>query len=77
VLLLCRDETNQALAEEALIKECERDPVFRAKVAAAAARVRAMKFAHAENQATRRAPSREVIGNITHRTLAARLTARA
>jgi beta-N-acetylhexosaminidase len=77
VLLLCRDERNQALAEEALIKECERDAAFRAKVGAAAARVRAMKFAHAENQAQRPAPSRDVIGNVTHRTLAARLTAHA
>jgi hypothetical protein len=74
---LCRDERNQALAEEALIKECERDAAFRAKVGAAAARVRAMKFAHAENQAQRPAPSRDVIGNVTHRTLAARLTAHA
>ena len=43
VLLLCRDETNQALAEEALIKEGERDAKFAEKVAIAAARVRKMK----------------------------------
>jgi beta-N-acetylhexosaminidase len=76
VLLLCRDERNQLLAEEALIKECERDSAFRAEVGAAAARVRAMKRAHAENQARRPAPGREVIGSPAHQALAARLTSR-
>ena len=30
VLLLCRDEAHQALAEDALIREAERDSEFRA-----------------------------------------------
>ena len=77
VLLLCRDARNQALAEEALITEAERDSGFRAKVGAAAARVRAMKRAHAENQARRPAPSRDVVGSFAHRTLADRLSGRA
>lgn len=42
-LLLCRDEKNQALAEEALIKEGERDSKFADKLAIAAARVRKTK----------------------------------
>lgn len=74
VLLLCRDERNQLLAEEALLEECERDSAFRAQVGTAAARVRAMKRAHADNQARRPAPSRDVIGSFAHRTLADRLT---
>jgi beta-N-acetylhexosaminidase len=74
VLLLCRDERNQHLAEEALIEECERDSAFRAQVGIAAARVRAMKRAHAENQARRPAPGRDVIGSPAHRALAERLT---
>ena len=74
VLLLCRDERNQRLAEEALIKECERDSAFRAQVGTAAARVRAMKRAHAENQARRPALPRDVIGSAAHRALADRLT---
>ena len=51
VLLLCCNEQYQAQAEEALIKEAERDSDFRARVGEAAARVRAMKKAHAQNQA--------------------------
>ena len=77
MLLLCRDERNQQLAEEALIKEAERDCDFRAPVGAAAARVRAMKRAHAENQARRPAPARDVIGSFEHGTLADRLAGRA
>ncbi len=40
VLLLCRDEHNQALAEEALIREAETHSDFRARVGEAAARGR-------------------------------------
>ena len=50
---------------------------FRAGSASAAARVRAMKRAHAENQARRPAPSRDVVGSFEHRTLADRLAGRA
>ncbi len=76
VLLLCRREDHQALAEEALIKEAEADSGFRALVGAAAQRVRTMKKAHAENQAKRPAPGREVIGSFEHRRLADRLAGR-
>jgi beta-N-acetylhexosaminidase len=77
VLLLCRDERNQQLAEEALVKEAERDSSFRAKVGAAAARIRAMKRAHAENQVRRPAPGRDAVGAFAHRTLADKLAGRA
>jgi beta-N-acetylhexosaminidase len=77
VLLLCRDPRNRLLAEEALIKEAERDSAFRGKVGAAAARVRAMKRAHTENQARRPAAGRDAIGAFAHRTLADRLAGRA
>jgi len=73
VLLLCRDEMHQALAEEALIRESERDSAFRTLVGIAAARVRLMKKAHARNQRDHVAPTRDVIGCELHRALAARL----
>lgn len=72
-LLLCRDERHQADAEAALIREAERDSEFRRRVGEAAARVRAMKRAHVENQARRPAPPREIIGCPDHHQLAARL----
>lgn len=43
VLLLCRDEKNQALAEEALVREGEKDSKFADQLAIAANRVRKMK----------------------------------
>jgi beta-N-acetylhexosaminidase len=76
VLLLCRREDHQALAEEALIKEAEKDAGFRAIVGAAAERVRMMKKAHAANQAARPAPARDVIGSFEHRRMADRLAGR-
>ena len=76
VLLLCRREDHQAHAEEALIREAEKDVGFRGRVGVAAQRVRAMKHAHAANQANRPAPSREVIGSFEHRRLADRLAGR-
>ena len=76
VLLLCKDESNQALAEAALIREAERDEAFRGKVAAAAQRVRALKRAHAEDQARRPVPPREIVGSPAHRALADRLAGR-
>ena len=71
VLLLCRDEAHQDLAEAALIREAEADPVFRENIGVAASRVRAMKAV------TRAAPlGREVIGSAAHRRLADRLANR-
>lgn len=77
VLLLCRNEEHQAAAEAALVREAERDSTFRARVGEAAARVRAMKKAHAENQARRPAAPRTIIGSFEHRRLADRLAGRA
>ena len=76
VLLLCRDEAHQAAAEEALIREAERDSELRRKVSAAARRVREMKRAHVENQRRRPALGREVIGSSDHRRLADSLAGR-
>jgi beta-N-acetylhexosaminidase len=76
-LLCCRDEANQDAAERALVVEAERDAAFRARVGEAAARVRAMKRAHAESLARRPAPSRDVVGSYAHRRLADRLAGRA
>jgi len=70
VLLLCRDPAHQAAAEDALIREAERDTAFRARVGEAATRVRAIKRAHASRSDR---PGREVIGSETHRALARRL----
>jgi beta-N-acetylhexosaminidase len=77
VLLLCCDEGNQALAEEGLAKEAERDSTFAQRLAAAATRVRAMKTAHATKLATLRPLGREVVGSFEHRRLADRLAGRA
>jgi beta-N-acetylhexosaminidase len=76
VLLVCRDEERQAAAEEGLIRGAERDPELRRKIGEAAARVRAMKRAHAENQRRRPAPPREIVGRLEHRQLADRLAGR-
>ncbi len=76
VLLLCRREDHQALAEEALVMEAEKDSEFRALVGVAAQRVRAMKKGHAANQAARPAPGRDVIGSFEHRRLADRIAGR-
>ncbi|MGE0869368.1 MAG: beta-N-acetylhexosaminidase [Kofleriaceae bacterium] len=76
VLLLCRDENHQMLAEQALVRECERDAAFRAKVGAAAQRVRELKRNHAENLSRTPAPSRDVVGCAAHEQLAERLAGR-
>ena len=76
VLLLCCDEGNQARAEEALVREAERDATFRARVAESAQRVRAMKSAHAAAQRAIPAPSRDAIGSFAHRRLANLLAGR-
>ncbi|MGE0548952.1 MAG: beta-N-acetylhexosaminidase [Kofleriaceae bacterium] len=73
VLLLCRDENHQALAEQALVRECERDSAFRAKVGTAAQRIRQLKRNHAENLSRAPAPSRDAVGSFAHKQLAERL----
>jgi beta-N-acetylhexosaminidase len=77
VLLLCCNEAYQAQAEEALIKAAEQDSEFRRRVGEAAARVRAMKRAHAANQQKHPARGRDVVGSFEHRRLADRLAGRA
>ncbi|HEX3757437.1 MAG TPA: beta-N-acetylhexosaminidase [Kofleriaceae bacterium] len=73
VLLLCKDEDHQAEAEAALIREAEADSELRSRIGEAAARVRALKQAHAAARAARPAPARAVVGSATHQQLAARL----
>lgn len=75
-LLLCHDESHQVAAEEALVRGAERDTELRRRIGEAAARVRAMKKAHADNQARRPAPHRDVIGSAAHRRLAEQLAGR-
>jgi beta-N-acetylhexosaminidase len=75
VLLLCKDEAHQVAAEEALIRAAETDSDFRTRIGESAARVRAMKRAHLENQSRRPAPTRDIIGSAPHRALADRLRA--
>ena len=77
VLLLCCDERNQELAFDALVREAERDAAFARQVADAAARVRAMKAAHAAKLAALPPLARDVIGSYEHRRLADRLAGRA
>jgi beta-N-acetylhexosaminidase len=76
VLLLCK-EHHQQEAEEALIHAVESDSEFRRRVGEAAARVRAMKKAHAESQRAHPALGRAVVGSSEHRRLADRLAGRA
>jgi beta-N-acetylhexosaminidase len=76
VLLLCRDEAHQLAAEAALVREAERDAELRRRIGESAARVRAMKRAHAENQRRRPAPARDVVGSFEHRRLADKLAGR-
>lgn len=76
VLLLCRDEHHQAQAEEALVKTAERDSEFRRRVGESAARVRALKRAHALSQELHPARGRDVVGSVEHRRLADRLAGR-
>ncbi|HET6339164.1 MAG TPA: beta-N-acetylhexosaminidase [Polyangiales bacterium] len=75
VLLLCRDEANQAAAEESLLRAAETDSDLRARIGESAARVRAMKRAHLENQSRRPSPGRDIIATAAHRALSDRLRA--
>src|SRR5690606_24298595 len=77
VLLLCCNEQYQAQAEEALIKAAERDSELRRRIGESAARVRAMKRAHADKLRACPALGREVVGSFEHRRLADRLAGRA
>jgi beta-N-acetylhexosaminidase len=73
-LLLCRDPAHQREAREALLRAGADDAAVRARIAESAARIRAMKAAHAQAPAR---PPREVIGALAHRRLADRLAGRA
>jgi beta-N-acetylhexosaminidase len=76
VLLLCRDPAHQDEAYAALVREAERDSELRRRITESAARVRAMKRAHAETQRRVPAPARDVVGGFEHRRLADRLAGR-
>ena len=75
-LLLCCDEHNQVLAEEGLLKAAETDSDLRRRIGESAARIRAMKQAHAANQAGHPPPPLAVVGSFEHRKLADRLAGR-
>ncbi|HMG21810.1 MAG TPA: beta-N-acetylhexosaminidase [Kofleriaceae bacterium] len=76
VVLLCRDEDHQAQAEAALIREAEGDAELRRRIGESAARVRALKQAHAAARARRPPAARASIGSAEHRRLADRLAGR-
>jgi beta-N-acetylhexosaminidase len=73
VVLLCKDEGNQAAAEAALIREAEASSEFRRRIGEAAERVRAVKRAHTARRARSPVASRDVVGSAAHLRLAARL----
>lgn len=72
-LLLCADEDAQAAAREALVRRSRADAAFRARVAEAAARVRALHRRLPAPGRASAARAREVLGCARHRELAARL----
>lgn len=76
VLLLCRDPAHQEQAQAALLRAAEHDAELRRRIGESAARVRAMKRAHADNQQRVPAPPRDVVGCYAHRQLADRLAGR-
>ncbi|HEY0477681.1 MAG TPA: beta-N-acetylhexosaminidase [Kofleriaceae bacterium] len=76
VLLLCKDEGNQAAAQAGLVRAAEADSELRRRIAESAGRVRALKQAHAAARARHPAALRDVVGSAAHRALAARLTGR-
>ena len=71
-LLLCQSRAYQDEAREALLRAGE-GAELRARIAEAAARVRAMKAEYARARAAIPAPGRDVIGAAAHRALADRL----
>ncbi len=76
VLLLCRDEHHQDVARAALQRRAAADRGFRARLAAAADRVRALKRAHARARQAMGAPGRDAIGAYAHRRVADQLSGR-
>jgi beta-N-acetylhexosaminidase len=74
VVLLCRDERHQELAERALVDTSGRDTALAARISEAAARVRALKHAHAARVAKLPAAGRDIVGSFAHRQLADRLS---
>jgi beta-N-acetylhexosaminidase len=76
VLLLCRDERNQELAERALVDEAARDSRFAARVAESAGRVRTLKRKHAERVAGLPVLGRAAVATAEHRRLADQLAGR-
>jgi beta-N-acetylhexosaminidase len=76
VVLVCKDEDHQVEAEAALIREAEADSDLRRRIGEAAARVRALKQAHAAAWAGRATPPREMVGRAAHLDLARRLAER-
>jgi beta-N-acetylhexosaminidase len=76
VLLICRDEPLQAAAEAGLIRAAERSAALRHRISESAARVRALKRAHAAHQRRLPPPPPTVIGQFEHRRLADRLAGR-
>ena len=71
-ILLCRDQDHQAQAEAALLGEARADATFAELLSVAAQRVRAMKQAHAAEQA-RIAVEPASVGCAAHQALAATL----
>jgi beta-N-acetylhexosaminidase len=74
VLLVCQSDASIATARAALTKEHEASSAFRARVGEAAARMRALKRAHATNLAGRPPLPFASIGCAEHQQLARRLT---
>jgi beta-N-acetylhexosaminidase len=74
-LLLCKDENHQRDAHAALLRRAEDDSTFRARLADAASRIRAMKAAHV-GRATVALADRALVGSWDHRRLADRLAGR-
>lgn len=75
-ILVCRDEAQQQAAEAGLLRESERDSDLRRRIGESAARIRAMKRAHADNQRRRPAPPLSHVGRFEHRRLADQLAGR-
>jgi beta-N-acetylhexosaminidase len=72
VLLACRDPGHQLEARQALIRRAEASTDFRARLGDAAARIRALKNAHASARASLTLAARTTVGSWEHRRLADR-----
>lgn len=73
-LLLCANPDNQALATQGLVKASETDSELRRRIGESAARVRAMKAAHAAKQVRLAPASIDCVGCADHLRLAERLS---